>query len=91
MVIIIIIIILILISIITVIIIIILILTPDTSFPSPEDGGGAETVLLKGESVLVVGASPRRGHLLVDHQGHSVHVPFQYMELKPSAQPGVNI
>ncbi|XP_063587287.1 unconventional myosin-IXb-like [Penaeus indicus] len=57
----------------------------------PEDGGGAETVLLKGESVLVVGASPRRGHLLVEHQGHSVHVPFQYMELKPSAQPGVNI
>ncbi|XP_064106085.1 unconventional myosin-IXb-like isoform X2 [Macrobrachium nipponense] len=56
----------------------------------PEDGGG-ETVLMKGESVVVIGASPRRGHLLVDHQGHSVHVPFQYMELKPSAQPGVNI
>ncbi|XP_063858660.1 unconventional myosin-IXb-like isoform X1 [Scylla paramamosain] len=56
----------------------------------PEEGGG-DSVLLKGESVVVVGASSRRGHLLVDHQGHSFHVPFQYMELKPSAQPGVNI
>ncbi|XP_045609513.1 unconventional myosin-Vb-like [Procambarus clarkii] len=55
------------------------------------DEGGSDTVLLKGESVVVAGASPRRGHLLVEHQGHSFHVPFQYMELKPSAQPGVNI
>ncbi|CAL4058834.1 unnamed protein product [Meganyctiphanes norvegica] len=56
----------------------------------PEDGSG-DAVLSKGESVLVVGASPRRGHLLVDHQSHSVHVPFQFMELKPSTQPGLNI
>lgn len=55
-----------------------------------EEGGG-DPVLLKGESVVVVGASARRGHLLVDHQGHTYHVPFQYMELKPSGQPGVNI
>lgn len=40
-------------------------------------------VLLKGETVLVVGASPRRGHLLVEHNNATLHVPFQFMELKP--------
>ena len=48
----------------------------------PEDGGG-DSVLRKGQTVVVVGASPRRGNLLVEFQGHSVHVPFQYMEQPP--------
>ena len=47
-----------------------------------EEGEG-EVVLLKGEMVLVVGASPRRGHLLVEHNNTTLHVPYQFMELKP--------
>ncbi|KAF3421002.1 hypothetical protein E2986_01085 [Frieseomelitta varia] len=47
-----------------------------------EEGEG-EVVLLKGETVLVVGASPRRGHLLVEHNNTTLHVPYQFMELKP--------
>ncbi|XP_017767408.1 PREDICTED: unconventional myosin-IXb [Eufriesea mexicana] len=50
--------------------------------PFPEEGEG-EVVLLKGETVLVVGASPRRGHLLVEHNNTTLHVPYQFMELKP--------
>ncbi|XP_032669499.1 unconventional myosin-IXb isoform X1 [Odontomachus brunneus] len=50
--------------------------------PFPEEGEG-EVVLLKGETVLVVGASPRRGHLLVEHNNSTLHVPYQFMELKP--------
>ncbi|XP_043256295.1 unconventional myosin-IXb [Colletes gigas] len=50
--------------------------------PFPEEGEG-EVVLLKGETVLVVGASPRRGHLLVEHNNATLHVPYQFMELKP--------
>ncbi|XP_076282010.1 unconventional myosin-IXb-like dachs isoform X2 [Lasioglossum baleicum] len=49
--------------------------------PFPE--GEGEVVLLKGETVLVVGASPRRGHLLVEHNNATLHVPYQFMELKP--------
>ncbi|XP_046994484.1 myosin-I heavy chain [Schistocerca americana] len=53
----------------------------------PEDASG-EVVLLKGDTVLVVGASPRRGHLIVEHNNMSLHVPFQFLELK---SVGVNI
>ncbi|XP_054287258.1 unconventional myosin-IXb-like [Macrosteles quadrilineatus] len=52
--------------------------------PFPEDGTG-EVSLLKGDTVVVVGASPRRGHLVVEHSNHSLHVPFQFLELKPSS------
>ncbi|KAF0301174.1 Myosin-VIIa [Amphibalanus amphitrite] len=60
----------------------------------PEDGSGSEAILLKGETVLVVGASSRRGHLLVQHGDQQVHVPHQYLELKlpsltlPALPPG---
>ncbi|GLH14979.1 Myosin-VIIa [Gryllus bimaculatus] len=50
--------------------------------PFPEDANG-EVVLLKGDTVLVVGASQRRGHLVVEHNNMSLHVPFQFLELKP--------
>lgn len=46
--------------------------------------------LRKGEAVTVVGASDRRGHLIVEQNGVSFHVPFQYMELIKTAAP-VNI
>lgn len=48
------------------------------NFPeTPENG----EQLLKGEKVQVVGASNRRGHLIVEHHGYEFHVPYQYMEL----------
>lgn len=53
------------------------------SYPE-EDGEGTVPILLKGESVLVVGASHRRGHLIVEHKHCTLHVPFQYLELKQS-------
>lgn len=53
----------------------------------PEDATGDTPVLHKGDTVLVVGASPKRGHLIVEHKHCTLHVPFQYLELKQ----GVNI
>nr|CAD7393173.1 unnamed protein product [Timema cristinae] len=50
--------------------------------PFPEDASG-DNVLLKGETVLVIGASQRRGHLVVEHNNINLHVPFQFLELKP--------
>ncbi|KAL1491573.1 hypothetical protein ABEB36_012148 [Hypothenemus hampei] len=50
----------------------------------PEDASGDGSVFYKGETVLVVGASQRRGHLIVEHKNHTLHVPFQFMELKPA-------
>lgn len=53
----------------------------------PEDaqvGGQASEQLRKGEAVSVVGASERRGHLIVDHGGRQWTVPFQFMELVKS-------
>ncbi|XP_065202156.1 unconventional myosin-Va isoform X2 [Planococcus citri] len=53
-----------------------------TSFP---EESGAEVTLMKGDSVTVVGTSNKRGHLLVEHANHNlIHVPFQFLELKPS-------
>ena len=40
---------------------------------------------------MVMGASHRRGHLLVEHKNHHFHVPYQFLELKPSNQSGVDI
>ncbi|GFS87283.1 myosin-I heavy chain [Trichonephila clavipes] len=54
----------------------------------PEDNSG-EVTLHKGETVMVVRASARRGHLVVEHKNHTIHVPYQFLELKPSE--GVNI
>lgn len=50
----------------------------------PEDGGDGGPILVKGETVLVVGASHRRGHLIVEHKHCTLHVPFQFLELKQS-------
>lgn len=48
--------------------------------------------LRKGEQVICVGASHRRGHLIVQQKGFTFHVPFQYMELIKSVPNGpVNI
>lgn len=38
---------------------------------------------MKGDTVVVVGASDKRGHLVVEHTNHNLmHVPFQFLELK---------
>uniref|UniRef100_A0ABD2XJ77 Uncharacterized protein n=1 Tax=Trichogramma kaykai TaxID=54128 RepID=A0ABD2XJ77_9HYME len=51
-------------------------------FPGKQEGEG-EVVLLKGETVLVIGASQHRGHLLVEYNNATLSVPYQFMELKP--------
>ncbi|XP_024086474.1 myosin-I heavy chain isoform X2 [Cimex lectularius] len=50
----------------------------------PFPDGSGDVSLLKGDTVTVVGASPRRGHLVVEHCNHNLHVPFQFLELKSS-------
>ncbi|XKL63274.1 hypothetical protein PGB90_005638 [Kerria lacca] len=52
--------------------------------PFPEDiGNGTDPTLMKGDTVIVVGASNKRGHLVVEHTNHNlIHVPFQFLELK---------
>lgn len=49
----------------------------------PEDSATNQPAehLQKGDTVTVVGASHRRGHLIVENNGASFHVPFQFMEL----------
>ena len=39
-------------------------------------------ILQAGESVLVLGASTRRGHLVVERNNHTIHVPHHYLELR---------
>lgn len=51
----------------------------------PDDG--SEVLLKKGEVVKVVRASEKRGYLVVEHRGATVHLPFQVMELKNSPNP----
>ena len=43
---------------------------------------GSEVLLKKGEVVKVVRASEKRGYLVIEHRGATVHLPFQVMELK---------
>lgn len=50
----------------------------------PTEESGVDPALVKGETVVVVGASNKRGHLVVEHNNHNLlHVPFQFLELKP--------
>ncbi|KAK2714712.1 hypothetical protein QYM36_009062, partial [Artemia franciscana] len=48
----------------------------------PEDGS-SEVILTKGEIVLVLGSSSRRGMLVVEHKGRTIDVPYQFLELRP--------
>ncbi|XP_058058958.1 unconventional myosin-Ia [Anopheles bellator] len=58
------------------------------NFPEDPAAVGLGEQLRKGEAVTVTGASHRRGHLIVEHNGISLHVPFQYMELVKTVVPG---
>ena len=53
----------------------------DFDMTSSSQNEGSNAKLLKGEAVTVIGASTRRGHLLVEHHGHQFHVPYQFMQL----------
>lgn len=46
------------------------------------DEQSADVVLFRGEQVDVVGASPQRGFMLVEHRGVVFHIPSQFMEVK---------
>ncbi|CRK99962.1 CLUMA_CG013257, isoform B [Clunio marinus] len=51
------------------------------NFPEEIQNNRLNEQLRKGEAVTVVGASQRRGHLLVECNGVMHHVPFQFLEL----------
>lgn len=48
-------------------------------------------LLHKGEAVTVVGASHRRGHLIVKRNGTRFDVPFQFTELVINIPVPINI
>ena len=39
-------------------------------------------MLRQGENVVVIGASQLRGHLVVERNNHTLHVPYHYLELR---------
>lgn len=57
------------------------------NFPEDSATNPPSEQLRKGETVTVVGASHRRGHLIVENNGASFHVPFQFMELVKNVSP----
>lgn len=57
------------------------------NFPEFSALNAATKQLRNGETVTVVGASHRRGHLIVQHKGATFNVPFQYMELVKGSAP----
>jgi len=46
------------------------------------DEGTSDVVLMKGETVIVIGSSPRRGYLVVEKRNHTIHVPYTLLALK---------
>ncbi|XP_003739021.1 unconventional myosin-IXa [Galendromus occidentalis] len=55
-------------------------------------GDGSNAKLLKGDTVMVIASSQKRGHLVVEFRGQTCHVPYQFLELKPEilSPPPVN-
>lgn len=49
------------------------------SFP---EEGISDIILRAGENVIVIGASTRRGHLVVERNNHTIHVPYEFLELR---------
>ena len=52
----------------------------DLNFIFSEETSG-ESLLMKGENVVVIGASTKRGHLVVEKNNTAIHVPFQFLQL----------
>ena len=48
------------------------------------DMGPSEIRLLKGETVVVIGNSSRKGYLVVERNNHTLHVPYQYLQMRPT-------
>ena len=46
------------------------------------EDGSSEILLNKGETVIVIGNSQRRGFLVVEKHNHTIHVPFHFLEFK---------
>lgn len=55
-----------------------------------DDAVDSSIKLAKGENVLVVGASLKRGHLIIEHGNSTFHVPHQYLELKSNCSIATN-
>jgi len=45
-----------------------------------DDHGTGDILLSKGESVVVIGSSSKRGHLIVEKCNHTIHIPFHCLE-----------
>jgi len=52
------------------------------SYSDESKGGSADLMLRGGETVVVIGASNRRGHLVVEKNNHTLHVPSRFMDLR---------
>ena len=66
------------------------------NFSNQFSESGSRLQLEKGQRVTVVGASSKRGHLLVEHKDMTLNIPYQFLELIPSSNhlvgdSGVNI
>jgi len=44
--------------------------------------GTTDIALMKGETVIVIGNSPRRGYLVVEKRNHTIHVPYLLLAMK---------
>ena len=52
-----------------------------------KDGKNQARQLFRGESVTVIGASNKRGHLLIKYKESQYHIPFQILELPSQSAP----
>jgi len=52
------------------------------SYTDESSACSPELMLRGGETVVVIGASNRRGHLVVEKNNHTLHVPSRFMELR---------
>lgn len=59
-----------------------LVFTQINDLSQTESGNNMQ--LEKGQKVLVVGASSKRGHLLVEHNDITLNIPYQFLELVPA-------
>ena len=48
----------------------------------PEKAGGCEVLLRQGENIVVLGASTKRRHLVVEKNNLTINMPHHYLELK---------
>ena len=54
----------------------------ENKFFSFIEEGTSDIALMKGETVIVIGNSPRRGYLVVEKRNHTIHVPYMLLAMK---------